>query len=186
MNTQLAHIKKNGNWSLFLDRDGVINKRLMDDYVKSVDEFEFIDGVLQAIKDLSEIFRHMFIVTNQQGVGRGLMSEADLNQIHNLMLKQIKQSAGRIDQIYYCTDLSNKPLNCRKPGISMAVAAKKDYPDIDFERAIMVGDTKSDMEFAQNVGMKAVFIGEELPDTKIDYHFLSLFAFSKFLLSIQS
>ncbi|MCS6819569.1 MAG: histidinol phosphate phosphatase, partial [Chitinophagales bacterium] len=69
-------------WTLFLDRDGVINLHYPNDYVKSVEEFIFLEGALDAIRDLSRVFKRIIVVTNQQGVGKGLMSEADLDLIH--------------------------------------------------------------------------------------------------------
>ncbi len=86
-------------WSLFLDRDGVINKRLVGDYVKKTEEFVFLDGVLEAIATLSTKFNRIFIVTNQQGIGKGLMTEKDLKQVHDSMEKEIVEHAGKIDRI---------------------------------------------------------------------------------------
>lgn len=143
--------------TLFLDRDGVINKHLPDDYVKSWEEFEFLPGVLDALVLLSEIFPHIVVVTNQRGVGKGLMTENDLTSIHETMLSVIQKNGGRIDKIYYCTDLSNESFN-RKPNSGMAYQAKKDFPNIDFEKSMMVGDSDSDMEFGNRLGMKTILI----------------------------
>ena len=87
-------------WTLFLDRDGVINKKKDNDYVKSWDEFFFIEGSLKAISILSNIFKNIFIVTNQRGIGRGIMSDQDLDIIHNKMMNEIKYKKGRVDKIY--------------------------------------------------------------------------------------
>lgn len=158
------------NWYLFLDRDGVINQRPHMDYVKSIDEFIFLPGVLAALKILSVSFFRIFIVTNQQGVGKDLMTLAQLSNIHAWMLTQIRANEGKIDHIFTCTDLNEKPDNCRKPGITMALQAKKMFPEIDFSRSIMVGDTESDIAFGKNAGMKTVLVGHETlkiaPDKK--------------------
>ena len=89
------------NWTLFLDRDGVINKKRENDYVKTWREFSFIDGALEAISRLSNIFGKIIVVTNQRGVGKGIMTELQLLSIHDKLTKAVNQSAGRIDKIYY-------------------------------------------------------------------------------------
>src|SRR5574344_630659 len=91
--------------TLFLDRDGVINVRLIDDYVKNWDEFEFEEGALEAISIFAKYFDTIVVVSNQQGVSKGLMSEDDLLSIHKKMKEEIEKNSGRIDNIYYCTAL---------------------------------------------------------------------------------
>src|SRR5437867_5484614 len=92
-------------WTLFLDRDGVINGERKDEYVLRLEEFNFFDGVLQALKILNNVFGVIVIVTNQKGVGKGLMTLDDLHSIHEHMMQQINSHGGKIDNIYYCTDL---------------------------------------------------------------------------------
>jgi histidinol-phosphate phosphatase family protein len=146
------------NWTLFLDRDGVINEKIDNDYVKNWSEFSFINGALEALSELSSLFGNIIVVTNQRGVGKGLMSENDLNIIHARMMDLVLKNGGRIDKIYFCTEILDTSL-CRKPNIGMAMMAKNDFPEIDFERAVMIGDSKSDMEFGKSLNMKTVFIG---------------------------
>lgn len=146
--------------SLFLDRDGVINVHRIDDYVKTWEEFEFLPGVLDAFPLLSRYFKHIFVVTNQRGVGKGLMSEEDLLDIHKRMSNEIEKWGGRVDQIYYCSDVSNESQN-RKPNSGMALQAKKDFPDIEFEKSVMIGDSQLDMEFGNRLGMKTIFIDKQ-------------------------
>ncbi|MBO6517272.1 MAG: HAD family hydrolase [Bacteroidia bacterium] len=150
------------SWTLFLDRDGVINKRLIDDYVKSWDEFEFLPGTINAIADFSQWFGVIVVVTNQQGIGKGLMTVDDLQSIHNQMVESIEQGQGRIDGIYFCPDLKHTNPVCRKPQPGMGYQAKEDFPEIDFSKSIMVGDSLSDMEFGRKLGMKNVFISSEI------------------------
>ena len=154
MNKFIKEIDK--SWTLFLDRDGVINKRIFGGYVKSWDEFEFLPGVLEAISIFSIIFNRIVIVTNQQGIGKGLMNESQLNTIHKKIIESVSNSGGRIDSIYYCPDLANKENNCRKPGINMASMAKEDFPDINLIKSIIVGDSVSDIMFGKNAGMKTI------------------------------
>ncbi len=153
-------INIDNSWSLFLDRDGVINEKIENDYVKNWDEFKFKDGVLQAVAGLGKIFGRIFIVTNQRGVGLGVMTEDKLNEIHGMLLSEITSLSGRIDKIYYCTAVDNCA-ECRKPNIGMGLKAKSDFPEIEFSKSIMIGDSISDMEFGKNLGMKTVFIGDK-------------------------
>ncbi len=172
-------------WTLFLDRDGVINLHYPNDYVKSWKEFYFLEGALDALKSLSVHFKRVLVVTNQQGVGKKLMTKADLDSIHEEMLKEVRKYGGRIHAIYVATDLvAEDHKGMRKPAIGMAKQAKKDFTEIDFSKSIIVGDSVSDMLFGRNAGMKTVFIGDEGKlkgeDTKlIDFYCESLQAFAK-------
>ena len=159
-------------WTLFLDRDGVINVRLIDDYVKNINEFEFLPGVLEAFKIFAEKFGRIIIVTNQQGIGKGLMTLQDVNSIHDFMLKAIESQQGRVDKIYVCPQLKSDPNNFRKPSPRMAYMAQHDFPEIDLEKSIMIGDSNSDIEFGRNAGMYTILIGNE---------FDSLLEFAKIL-----
>jgi histidinol-phosphate phosphatase family protein len=151
------------SWTLFLDRDGVINKRIVGDYVKTVEAFAFLPGIPEAIARLSNQFGRLIVVTNQQGIGKGLYTSEDLNRIHDYMLARIKQYGGHIDAVYHSPNLAQENSPLRKPGIGMALQAKADFPEIDFMRSIMIGDSESDMEFARNAGMQGVFVGEQHP-----------------------
>ena len=121
--------------TLFLDRDGVINQQRPHDYVKTTGEFIFIDGALEALRLLSPLFKHIIIVTNQRGVGKGIMTRKDLEEIHAYMINEVSGQGGRIDKIYVCTDTSDYSKN-RKPNTGMALQAKDDFPDIDFTKSI--------------------------------------------------
>lgn len=158
----IKNLKIDSSWTLFLDRDGVINKRLMDDYVKHTGEFEFLPGVPQAIARFSKIFGKIFIVTNQRGIARGLMTRDDLQKVHDFMLDGIEKAGGRVDKIYFCPHDRNEGCGCRKPDIGMALLAREEFPEVDFSKAIMVGDTGSDMKFGETAGMKTVLINDEL------------------------
>jgi histidinol-phosphate phosphatase family protein len=145
------------DWTLFLDRDGVINKRL-ESYVTNWESFSFIEGVPKAIAECSDVFGRIFVVTNQQGIGKELMTHEDLEDIHNKMIEVIDYFGGRIDNVYYEPSLAVYEAFGRKPNPGMAIAAKEDYPSIEFAKSIMVGDTLSDMQFGKAVGMKTCWI----------------------------
>lgn len=138
--------------TLFLDRDGVIIRLRPNDYVKNWEEFEFMPGMLDRLARWSGRFRRILVVTNQRGVGKGIMSLDDLNRIHDRMIEEIEHHGGRIDRVYFCTALSPDDPN-RKPQTGMAQQARIDFPDIDFARSLMIGDSESDRQFARNAGM---------------------------------
>lgn len=145
---------------LFLDRDGVINEERPDDYVKSITEFAFTYRALEAISILSQKFDYIFIITNQRGIGRGIMDLADLDEVHDYMLFEIKRSGGNITNIYFCTNTDSTSIN-RKPNIGMAFQVQRDYPFVKFADSVMVGNSKSDIEFGQKLGMYTVLIGDK-------------------------
>lgn len=139
-------------WTLFLDRDGVINDEKHLDYIHTWDEFRFYDGVKEAIKIFSEKFGKIFIVTNQRGIAKGLTKEEDLDLIHKNMLQELTDAGGRIDKVYFCAEMES--LN-RKPNPGMGLQAQKDFPEVNFSKSIMIGNTLSDMKFGRNLGVAA-------------------------------
>lgn len=149
------------SWTLFLDRDGVINKRVRGGYVRRVEEFEFLEGVLEAIPELNRVFGRLVMVTNQQGIGKGLMTEEDLKKVHDYMIQEILKHGGRVDAVYFSPFLEQENHPMRKPGTGMALKAREDFPDIEFRRSVMVGDSPSDVEFGKKCGMKTVLIRDE-------------------------
>lgn len=146
------------SWTLFLDRDGVINHKLPDDYVKNINEFQFIQYSAEAIAELSKFFGRLLIVTNQQGIGKKLMTESDLHVVHRHMMEGIAEAGGKIDKIYFCPELAGDHPKDRKPEIGMALKAKNDFPQIDFAKSLMVGDSLSDLQFGRKAGMKTVLV----------------------------
>jgi D-glycero-D-manno-heptose 1,7-bisphosphate phosphatase len=144
--------------TLFLDRDGVINRQIIGGYVTRVDEFEFLPGVLDAFSALAQQFDYIFLITNQQGVGKGVFSVDDLNEIHRFMQTEINKNGGRIDKIYFCPDLEKDNSPNRKPNPGMGLQALSDFPDLDLEHAVMVGDSLLDMQFGKNLGVETVFL----------------------------
>lgn len=183
MNWRNLHINK--SWTLFLDRDGVINKKIEGDYVRDLEQFQWNPGVLEALKKLSSVFGKVLIVTNQQGVGKGLMTGKTVDAIHRHLIDTVCQAGGRIDRVYYAPQLKTENSAFRKPGIGMALQAKIDFPEIDFSRSVMLGDSISDMEFGKNAGMLTVFItnGNTIPGQSnlIDHSCIDLLMFANSL-----
>ena len=112
---------------------------------------ELIKIIINYVAEL----RYIFIVTNQRGVGKEIMSEEDLKHIHERMISEVKNYGGRIDRIYYCTALTDSDIN-RKPGIGMFLQILRDYPDIDKAKCLMIGDSDSDIKFAKNCGIVGI------------------------------
>lgn len=150
-------LKKGKYRTLLLDRDGVINTYRPNDYVKCWEEFEFIPDFLEHISQWSKITDHIFIVTNQRGVSKGLFSEQTLCDIHKKMLQAIENKGGKIDKIYYCTAIKDDDPN-RKPQTGMFQQILKDYSDVCKESCLMIGDQPSDKQFASNCGIEGVLI----------------------------
>jgi histidinol-phosphate phosphatase family protein len=170
-------------WTLFLDRDGVINVEKPMDYVRNWEEFQFNAGVLEAFRMFRGHFGRVFVVTNQRGVGKGLMTEADLLDIHEKMTAKVILAGGHIDKIYYAPDLTDDGPR-RKPSPLMGQEAIRDFPEVDPARSLMVGNTFSDMEFGRNLGAHTVFLPTTRPEPPmphplVDYIFPDLLTFAR-------
>jgi len=177
--------KMDDSWTLFLDRDGVINVEKEGTYILHYGEFVFYEGVKDALRICSQVFGRVVVVTNQRGVGKGMMTKTDLQDIHNKMIAAIAETGGRIDRVYFEDSLDDDHPR-RKPGPGMGHDAKRDLPDIDFSRSVMAGNNLSDMEFGRSLGMYTVFIRttnpeQPLPHPSIDLAFNSLYDFAKHL-----
>ena len=168
-------------WTLFLDRDGVINVRIIDGYVTKIEEFEFLPNVIEALKIFKNKFKHIIVVTNQQGVGKGIMKIEDVEEVHRFMIQQVEDNDAKIDKVYFCPQLKSVPDNYRKPSPKMAYFAQSDFPDIDLSKSIMIGDMNSDVEFGRNVGMKTIFVGDNELKITPDDRFETLYDFAKTL-----
>lgn len=186
----LADLKTDKTWTLFLDRDGVINRKIECSYVLKWQDFRFIKGVKPALKKLSCIFGKIIVVTNQQCIGKGLLTEQEILAIHKKMLTSVEKAGGRIDHIYYSPEIEeNRHIrdvekSTRKPGTRMGWMAKSDFPEIDFKKSIMAGDSISDMVFGKKLGMVNVLISNvkklqpELKDM-VHFQFSNLEKFSR-------
>ena len=170
--------------TLFMDRDGVVNKQIVGGYVQHISQFVFLDQVAEALQILHKKFVRIVLVTNQQGVGKGLCSMEDVEQVHEYMQSQLRTRGCAFDKIYCCPHLAAENCTCRKPKPGMAFQAQKDFPDIDFSRSLMVGDSLSDIQFAKYAGIPAVHVGairhpefEEIQKIT-PHHFDSLYDFA--------
>lgn len=162
MNLQNLEIDR--SWTLFLDRDGVINTRIVDGYVKTWDQFEFLPGVLDAMKRFHEIFGRIIVVSNQQGIGKGLMTDEDVTAVNDQMLVEVRKAGGKIDAVYYAPHLKSEGSIMRKPNVGMALKARREFPGIRFNHSVMAGDSISDLVFGKRTGMNTVLIS---PDSEL-------------------
>ena len=179
LSMNLKNFKTDKSWTLFLDRDGVINRKIENSYVLKWDDFRFIDGVKEAFRIFKYHFDKIIVVTNQQCISKGLVAAVEIEFIHDKMIKEISENGGRIDRIYFSPDVAGSDiLNnshekvSRKPGTAMAFQALNDFPCIDFKKSVMVGDSYSDMLFGKRLGMTNVLIrGNKIYDPEI-YEFV--------------
>ena len=148
------------SWTLFIDRDGVINHEKHLDYIHTWDEFQFYEGVKEAFEIFNKKLGVIVIITNQRGVAKGITKIENLDLIHKNMLQEVENAGGRIDKIYICTDMESEN---RKPNVGMGLQAMKDFPGIELSKSLMVGNTLSDMKFGRNLG---VAINIFLPTTR--------------------
>jgi histidinol-phosphate phosphatase family protein len=170
--TDLKQIDK--SWTLFLDRDGVINDEKYMDYINTWEEFIFFPGVKEAIKKFTEIFGHIFIVTNQRGVAKGVTKLKDLDLIHKNLQDEVIAAGGKITKIYFCCDMEDASQN-RKPNPGMGLQAKRDFPEIEFSKSIMVGNTISDMEFGRRLNIAInIFIPSTHPQLGVQHPMVDL------------
>ena len=164
--------KINSSWTLFIDRDGVVNDEKLLDYIHTWDEFKFYEGVKEAFKIFNKKFGTIVMITNQRGVAKGLTKIEDLNLIHKNMLQEIEDAEGRIDQIYFCTDMESEN---RKPNTGMGLQAMKDFPQINLSKSVMIGNTLSDMKFGRNLGVAInIFLSTTRKDVSLDHEDIDL------------
>ncbi len=177
------------HWTLFLDRDGVVNYDAPGSYIYNADLFNFMPGIPPVFKVLNQYFKYIIVTTNQRGVGKKLMTEESLIEVNKKMVDGITEAGGKIDRIYYAIDLSGEdPL--RKPNPGMAFAAKRDLPDIDLNRSIMIGNNITDVEFGKNAGMYTVMLTTtnhevRMPHPEIDLLIPTLIDFTEMLVTAK-
>ncbi len=143
------------DWTLFLDRDGVINQRIPDQYVSQVADFKWIAGAIEAIKYFKTRFAHVIVVTNQAGIGKALMTEQDLQVVHDHLRTTLPNA---VDLVLHCPHRPDQNCSCRKPKPGMAIQSRQLLPSIDFRKSVMVGDSRTDLMMGRRLGMGTVYI----------------------------
>lgn len=141
--------------AVFLDRDGVINKQApTHHYIGEWEEFEILPGVLEAIKKLNDAGYYVFVVTNQRGIARGIITKEQVDELHKKLQEELKQVHGRIDAFYVCPHDEGE-CTCRKPGIGLFQQAEKEF-QFSKSKSWTVGDSDSDVEAGLKFGTRAM------------------------------
>ena len=146
-----------GRAAVFLDRDGVINENVDGDYVRSWETLRILPGTLEAIADLTRAGYPIVIVTNQQGVGKGLMATSDVDEIHWRLVGEIERAGGRVASVRYCPHLAADGCGCRKPKPGLLTDAAKEL-GVDLTRSVFVGDAVSDVAAARAAGCRPILV----------------------------
>ena len=150
---------KNGAPIIFLDRDGVINKKPPEhQYVTSFDEFEVLDGVYESVKRFNDAGYKVVVVTNQQCVAKGIITMEKLIELHTSLIIDFRLHDAQIDSIFCCPHLAGT-CNCRKPQIGMFLKAEEEFGKVDKDNSFMIGDSQSDILAGKNYGVKTILIG---------------------------
>jgi len=136
--------------TIFLDRDGVINKEI--NYLHKIEDFEFIDGVFEACQYLQSLEYKIIVITNQSGISRGLYTKNDYQIITKWMVSQFMKNNISILDTFHCPHLPDSGCNCRKPKPGMLLNAKNKY-DIDMNQSWMIGDKETDITAAISSGI---------------------------------
>jgi D-glycero-D-manno-heptose 1,7-bisphosphate phosphatase len=151
------------NKAIFFDRDGIVNRRIKGGYVRTWSEFELLPGVGEVLAEVKRRGYKAIIVTNQRGVGIGLMSEQDLHSIHEELQKNLLRIHDvEFDDVIYCADASDDSPR-RKPSPTMLLEAAERW-DIDLSGSWMVGDSASDIEAGRRAGTRTAYVVTEFTD----------------------
>lgn len=142
--------------AVFLDRDGTINVERAD-YVKSVEELVFLDGALEAIRNLSRLNVPIVLITNQSVIGRGIVTSEQVDDIHAYLRACVHSADGRIDAIYLCPHRPDEGCACRKPKPGLLLAAAAEL-HLDLRRCVFIGDSITDLEAARAVGCQPIMV----------------------------
>lgn len=137
--------------AVFFDRDGVVNVSPGDGYVLRWEDFHFAPGIIEALALCHERGYATILVTSQQGVGKGLMTQEALDELHAHMQSELARHDAALDGIYACTHLAGA-CTCRKPSAEMIFRARDEH-GIDLSRSWLVGDHDRDIQMAINAGV---------------------------------
>jgi D-glycero-D-manno-heptose 1,7-bisphosphate phosphatase len=147
--------------TVFLDRDGVLNRKLPEgEYVSAWEQFHLLPGTAEAIGKLKRAGLRVLVVSNQRGVALGLYRAEDVDRIHAQLQKELAAHGAQIDGFYFCPH-DKGACDCRKPLPGLFQQAQSQFPDIQPETSLMIGDSLSDIEFGRNLGMTTIFIEGE-------------------------
>ncbi len=141
--------------AIFLDRDGTINELNSQGFVHQPDNFRFLPGALEGLKEFSKMGYKLIIVTNQSGIGHGFYTEEDMHSVHEKMVQLLSEEGIEIHDINYCPHKRGEGCSCRKPRPGMIATAIEKH-GIDISRSFMVGDNTKDIKVGENAGLKTI------------------------------
>lgn len=146
-----------GYKALFLDRDGVVN--IEKDYLYKIEDFEFIDGILEVCKHFLTLGYKIIVITNQSGIARGYYTNEEYEKLTAWMVNEFNKHNIEITKVYHCPHHPelNGECECRKPKSGLFLKAKDEF-NIDMQNSIVIGDNKRDIEAAINVGIKEAYL----------------------------
>jgi D-glycero-D-manno-heptose 1,7-bisphosphate phosphatase len=143
---------------VFLDRDGVTNRKLPEgQFVRCWRDFEFLPGAESAIAALNRSGRHIIVISNQRGIALGLYTCADVETLHMKLQERMAEHDAHIDAFYYCPHDRNQ-CDCRKPKTGLFEQVFRDFPEASRQNSIVIGDSISDIQAARALGLLAIFI----------------------------
>ncbi len=150
--------------TVFLDRDGTLNYD--PGYLKVAADLKLLAGVGPALARLKEAGAKLVVVTNQSGVGRGILTLKDLEAIHARLEGLLEQEGAALDAIYFCPHHPDDGCRCRKPNVGMVERAVSEL-QLDLRRSYLIGDRERDIQLAHRVGAKGILITAKVMDTQI-------------------
>jgi D-glycero-D-manno-heptose 1,7-bisphosphate phosphatase len=183
-----------GNWrimscrrnrAVFLDRDGVINVKAPEDvYIKTPSEFHFLPGVFEGLSILRDLGFLLIVVTNQRGIARRMMTEEDLDRVHDYMIGRLREHDVELEGVYHCPHEKYELCPCRKPRPFLLLKAARES-GVCLPTSYMVGDSDSDVAAGRLVGARTVRIAKRR-DSSAHMTFPTLAAFARFVQSLRT
>ena len=150
---------------IFLDRDGVLNRKMPEGaYVSDWAQFEWLPGAVEAVARMKRAGLTVIVVSNQRGIALGRVTTGELERLHHKMQDHLARNGAPLDAIYYCPH-DHGECRCRKPDIGLFEQAFKTFPHAVAGNSVVIGDSLSDIQAGQRLGMKTIFIQGE-PDRR--------------------
>ena len=146
--------------AIFVDRDGIINERIVEGYVTHWEKFRFLEGIERVLTQLSELKLPIIVLSNQAAIGKGLMNKSSLFEITRRFVSVLNGAGARIDAVYYCPHRADENCHCRKPQPGMFEQAVEDW-QVDLHRSVLIGDSVSDMEAALAAHCRPIILAQD-------------------------
>lgn len=142
--------------AVFLDRDGTLN--VDHGYVHRIEDWQWQEGAIEALKILQEKNFALIVVTNQSGIGHGLYNQEDMEKMHEYMTAELQKNDIKLFAILFCPHRRDEGCRCRKPGLGMVESAQEKLEDIDYTASWTVGDKLADVGFGSNLGTRTALL----------------------------